>query len=249
MIPAERAALLASLQERLGYTFRDQQLLDCALTHTSYMHETAEASVSYERLEFLGDAVLGLIVSTYLYTTYPACHEGQLSKLRARIVSRSGLAVLARQLELGCFLLLGRGEERTGGRAKPSLLAAAFEAVIGAVYLDGGLALVQDVFLRGFGPTLTQHLERAQTRDYKGLLQERALSAFGRLPSYRVVRELGPPHRRIFHVQLRLAEAYSCVGVGRSKKAAEQHAAKQLLEQIHGDRGRQIPRGGKGERA
>jgi ribonuclease-3 len=248
VIPAERAALLANLQERLGYTFRDQRLLDCALTHTSYMHEAAEASISYERLEFLGDAVLGLIVSTYLYTTYPSCHEGQLSKLRARIVSRSGLAALARQFELGDFLLLGRGEERTGGRAKPSLLAAALEAVIGAMYLDGGLAVAQDTFLRSFGPTLTRHLEQTQTRDYKGLLQEQALSAFRRLPTYRVMRELGPPHRRTFYVQVRLAD-YRCVGVGRSKKAAEQHAAQQLLEQIPGDGVGRPQRAGEGERA
>lgn len=232
---AERAAWLADLQERLGYTFRDQRLLDCALTHTSYTHEASEAPTSYERLEFLGDAVLDLIVSTYLYTTYPACHEGQLSKLRAHIVSRSGLAMLAQQLDLGRLLLLGRGEERSGGRTKPSLLAAAFEAVMAAIYLDGGFTVVHDVLLRCFGPTLTRRLEQAQTRDYKGLLQEQTLSAFGCLPTYRVVRELGPAHRKTFHVQLRLADIYCCVGVGRSKKAAEQHAAKQLLEQLRHD--------------
>jgi ribonuclease III len=235
VITAERVALLTVLQERLGYVFRDLALLDCALTHTSYTHEAVGKHESYERLEFLGDAVLGLIVSAYLYVTYPTSSEGQLSKLRAHVVSESGLTALARQLELGRFLLLGRGEDQTGGRHKPSLLAAAFEAVIAAVYLDGGLAVVQDVFLRRFASAIEQCLTSMRARDYKGLLQERALNAFGCLPTYRIVCEEGPAHQKTFHVQLTLDRKYRCIGVGRSKKAAEQHAAKQLLEQLQGE--------------
>jgi ribonuclease-3 len=235
VITAERTTLLAILQERLGYTFRDLDLLDRALMHKSYTHETGRAYESYERLEFLGDAVLGLIISAYLYATYPASSEGKLSKLRARVVSESGLNALAHQLELGRFLLLGRGEDQTGGRHKPSLLAASLEAVIAAVYLDGGLPVVQDVFLRRFAPAIEQRLTSVRARDYKGLLQEWTLSALGCLPTYHVVREEGPAHRKTFHVQLTLNREICCRGVGRSKKAAEQHAAKQLLDQLHVD--------------
>lgn len=234
MITAERAELLAVVQERLGYHFRDLSLLDCALTHKSYTHEMAGAYENYERLEFLGDAIVGLIVSAYLYETYPTSSEGQLSKLRARVVSESGLTALAHQLDLGRFLLLGRGEDRTGGRHKPSLLAASLEAVVAAIYLDGGLCLVQEVFLGRFACLIEQRLKSARTRDYKGLLQEQALSVFGCLPTYRVVREEGPAHQKTYHVQLRLNHEYDCLGAGRSKKAAEQHAAKRLLEQLQG---------------
>ncbi|MGQ4806917.1 Ribonuclease 3 [Candidatus Entotheonellaceae bacterium PAL068K] len=232
MNTVERVALLTRLQERLGYTFGDLTLLNCALTHTSYTHETAAAYGNYERLEFLGDAVLGLIVSAYLYSTYPTANEGKLSKLRARLVSEQGLTAFAQQLELGHFLLLGRGEEQTGGRQKASLLAAGFEAVIAALYLDGGLSVARDVFLRCFGSAMQRRLRSTRVRNYKGLLQQQALSLFGTLPTYRVLHEAGPAHQKTFYVQLTLAPFYGCVGVGRSKKAAEQHAAKQLLEQL-----------------
>ena len=232
MITTERGALLAGLQEQLGYTFCDLGLLDCALTHTSYAYETTGPRESYERLEFLGDAVLDLIVSDYLYATYPTLSEGQLSKLRAGVVSESALTAVAHRFDLGHFLLLGRGEARTGGRHKPSLLAAALEAVIAAIYLDGGLPCVQDMFLRCFVPHIAERLASARTRDFKGLLQERALSTFGCLPTYRILHEEGPAHQKTFHVQLTLNYTYCSTGVGQSKKAAEQQAAKQLLEQL-----------------
>lgn len=232
MSTAERVKCLAILQQRLGYAFRNLELLSHALTHKSYTHEAVKSRENYERLEFLGDSVLDLIVSDYLYTTYPTSSEGQLTKLRARVVSERGLTVLARQLELGHFLMLGRGEAQTGGGQKPSLLAAALEAVFAAIYLDGGLPAARKVFLQCFAPAITERLTSARSRDYKGLLQERALSVFGCLPTYRVVREEGPAHQRTFHVQLTLARKYCCVGMGRSKKAAEQHAAQQLLEQL-----------------
>jgi ribonuclease III len=229
---AERLAHLAILQEQLGYTFRDAALLDRSLTHTSYTHELNAAQEDYERLEFLGDAVLGLIIGAYLYRAYPTASEGQLSILRARIVSESGLAALAYGLDLGRFLRLGRGEEQTGGRHKDSILAAALEAMIGAVYLEGGLLQAQEVFLGCFASTIEENIRSTQESDYKGLLQGQALSAFGCLPAYRVIREEGPAHQKTFHVQLTVNREYRCVGVGRSKKAAEQQAAKQLLEQL-----------------
>jgi ribonuclease-3 len=231
---AERATLLALLQERLGYTFHDLTLLEQSLTHKSFANEMAHAPGDYERLEFLGDTVVGLIISTYLYTQEPTASEGLLSAWRARIVSEQGLARLAQQLDLGCFLRLGRGEEHTGGRQKHSLLAAALEAVLAAIYLDGGMAAAREVFLQHFAPAIAQCVVAPHAQDYKGLLQEQALSAFGCLPSYYVVYEEGPAHHKTFHVQLTLHHKYRCVGIGRSKKAAEQHAAKQLLEQLLG---------------
>lgn len=234
MISPERVAYLAVVQEKLGYTFHKLEVLDCALTHKSYANEVGSHS-HYERLEFLGDAVLDLIMSTHLYTAYPTFGEGKLTKLRARIVSEDSLADLARQVDLGEALWLGRGEERTGGREKNSLLAAALEAVVAAMYLDGGLAAAQEAFLCRFAHTIEEHLTSAQGWDYKGLLQEHTLSLFGCMPTYRVVREEGPAHQKTFHVQLTLNGEYDCIGMGRSKKAAEQHAAQQLLATLQRD--------------
>ncbi len=234
MIASERIACLTALQQQLGYTFQDVQLLECALTHKSYANEQGQP-YHYERLEFLGDAVVELIISTYLYTTYPTAREGELSKLRASLVSAESLTELARQLRLGERLLLGRGEERTGGRDKHSLLAAALEAVVGALYLDSGFVQAQEVFLRCFGAAVVQQATSAEIRDYKGLLQEQTLSQFGCMPTYRVVHEEGPAHQKTFHVQLSLNREYDCIGTGRSKKAAEQHAAQQLLALLQQD--------------
>ncbi len=227
---------LAELQNRLGYTFRDAQLLDCALTHKSYANEMGLHQHHYERLEFLGDAVLELVVSTYLYSAYPSAHEGQLSKLRSCLVNAKTFAALARQLELGRLLQLGRGEARSGGHNKNSLLAAALEAVVCALYLDGGFIQAQTIFLQCFATALETHIHNAQVWDYKGLLQEQALSLFGCTPTYRVICEEGPAHQKTFHVQLSLnREVYDCIGTGRSKKAAEQHAAQQLLALLQDD--------------
>jgi len=230
VITAERAALLAVFQAHLGYTFQNIVLLDQALTHRSYVHETVGSSADYERLEFLGDAVLGLIISADVYTAHATAREGQLSQLRARLVNQETLASLACQLDIGRFLLLGRGEDQHGGRGKASLLAAAFEAVVAALYLDGGILKTQEVVLQHFRPTIAQCTLAVPGWDYKGMLQTQTLSIFGCIPTYRVLHEEGPAHQKTFHVQLTLNHEYQCVGVGRSKKTAEQHAAKQLLE-------------------
>jgi ribonuclease III len=235
VIDSERALRLGRLEQKLGYRFRDRRVLECALTHKSYANEQGHA-IHYERLEFLGDAVVELIVSTYLYKAYPQAQEGRLSKLRAGLVSAEALSGLARQMDLGDVLMLGRGEERTGGRYKHSLLAAGLEAVLGALYLDGGYACAETVFLTCFGPVLEQRAASSQVWDYKGMLQERALSLFGCTPAYRVIHEEGPAHQKTFHIQLCLNQAYVCTGMGRSKKAAEQHAAQQLLDQLPADR-------------
>jgi ribonuclease-3 len=229
VITSERGALLAVFQARLEYTFQNLALLNQALTHRSYAYEVSESDGDYERLEFLGDAVLSLLVSAYVFTTQATAREGQLSQLRAHLVNQGTLATLARQLDLGRFLLLGRGEDQHGGRRKDSLLAAALEAVIAAIYLDGGLLQTQEVFWGCFLAAIEQYTSAMPDGDYKGLLQTQTLSIFGCLPTYQVLREEGLAHQKIFHVQLMLNQEYRCVGIGRSKKAAEQHAAKQLL--------------------
>jgi ribonuclease-3 len=229
VITPERGALLAVFQARLGYIFHNLTLLNQALTHRSYAYEVSGGDGDYERLEFLGDAVLSLLVSAYVFTTQATAREGQLSQLRARLVNQGTLATLARQLDLGCFLLLGRGEDQHGGRQKDSLLAAALEAVVAAIYLDGGFLQTQEVFWRCFLAAIEQCISAWPDGDYKGLLQAQTLSIFGCLPMYQVLHEEGPAHQKIFHVQLTLNHEYRCVGIGRSKKAAEQHAAKQLL--------------------
>jgi ribonuclease III len=242
VITPERGALLAVFQARLGYTFHNLTLLNQALTHRSYAYEVSGGDGDYERLEFLGDAVLSLLVSAYVFTAQATAREGQLSQLRARLVNQGTLATLARQLDLGCFLLLGRGEDQHGGRQKDSLLAAALEAVVAAIYLDGGFLQTQEVFWRCFLAAIEQGISAWPDGDYKGLLQAQTLSIFGCLPMYQVLHEEGPAHQKIFHVQLTLNHEYRCVGIGRSKKTAEQHAAKQLLAllQQHG-RSRRCP--------
>lgn len=229
MISAERGALLAVFQRRLGYTFQNLALLDQALTHRSYAHEASDSPGDYERLEFLGDAVLGLMIGLEVYTRYPHAREGALSQLRACLVRQTALAAVARQLELGHFLRLGRGEEQNGGRDKDSLLAASFEAVVAALYLDGGATRAQQVIVDYFAALHSSEECETAGQDYKGLLQAHALSLFGCLPTYRTVQEEGPAHQKVFHVQLTLPQGHQCVGRGRSKKAAEQQAAQQLL--------------------
>lgn len=228
----ERAERLALFQQRLGYCFTVPERLDRALTHRSYAAEAAGDTGDYETLEFLGDAVLGLILGTYLYERYPHCNEGQLSQMRSHLVSERNLAGLARQMELGDFLLLGRGEERSGGRQKDSLLAAALEAVLAALYLDTGLQRTREVFMGCFAEAIERRLASPQGQDYKGLLQQKALGAFGCVPTYQTVCEEGPPHQKTFHVRLSLTPEYDCIGVGPSKKAAGQHAAQQLLRRL-----------------
>lgn len=229
---SERVERLALFQQRLGYCFTLPERLDRALTHRSYAAEVADKTGDYETLEFLGDAVLGLILATYLHERYPHCDEGQLSQMRSRLANEHSLAGLARLIDLGDFLLLGRGEERSGGRQKDSLLAAALEAVLAALYLDGGLQRSQAVFLGCFAEAVEQRLASPQGRDYKGLLQEMAMAVLGCLPTYQTVREEGPSHQKTFHVRLSLTPEYDCIGVGPSKKAAGQHAAEQLLTRL-----------------
>ena len=224
-----------SLQSLLGYRFKAPALLDEALTHSSLVNEQKTASVQHnERLEFLGDAVLSLVMSEYLASALPHSTEGTLSKLKAQVVSEASLARVARRIGLGEHLKLGRGEDRSKGREKDSLLADALEAVLAAVYLDGGFETSRTVTRRIFAEELT-HMAAQQEQpgagDYKTQFQEWCQKRYDTLPRYETVRETGPDHQKIFEVALSIHGEVVGVGSGRSKKEAEQQAAKQALQQ------------------
>lgn len=229
------AADLAELESVLGHRFRDPRRLEQALTHSSRVPElvSEDPPEDNERLEFLGDAVLGLVVSEDLLSTFPDWKEGQLSKSRARLVNAKSLCAASQRLELGRFLRLGRGEEKTGGRLKLALLADAYEAVVAAIYLDAGLDAARAFVRRSLvdGP-LTAEAERLVRSDHKSALQEH-LQAHGIAPgSYRIVEEAGPDHQKTFRVELRIAGALAADGTGKSKKNAEQAAAREALRQL-----------------
>jgi ribonuclease III len=229
MVADTRKELLADLERTLGHHFRQLELLNQALTHKSYVHEQREPAQDNERLEFLGDAVLGMIISDYCYKRFPGLAEGELSKLRASLVNETNLARIARRLDLGAYLLVGRGEELTGGRAKTSLLADTFEALIAAVYLDSSLDEVYQAVLRCFREDLTTLLNEGH-KDYKSELQEYTQEKFGCVPTYVVVRERGPDHNKVFEVELTIRGQLQGIGTGKSKKEAEQAAACHVLD-------------------
>lgn len=204
-----------------------------ALTHKSWVNEhPTEGVPDNERLEFLGDAVIDLAVSHRLMERFPEASEGTLSRLRASIVDESGLAEVARAMDLGGLLRLGRGEERTGGRAKPSLLADALEAVIAVIYLDGGLPRVLEVVDRLFGEALERAGTPPANRDFKTRLQEISHVVLGGPPRYRVVAERGPDHAKTFVVELSFGDRAVARAEGRTKKEAEQLAARAALEDL-----------------
>ena len=214
--------MFEQLEKAIGYTFRDQSLLKLAMTHPSYAGET---HVHNQRLEFLGDAVLQLCMSSRLYHQYPDLQEGKLSKLRARCVQEGALEVAARKLDLGSNLLLGHGEDKVGGREKPSILADAFEALLGAMYLDGAMEEARRLI-----ETIIPIQDLPKVHDYKTEYQELAQSVTGLTPTYRIVSEEGPAHARSFTAEVTLGGKVTGQGVGGSKKQAEQQAARQALE-------------------
>jgi ribonuclease III len=226
-----------ALELRLGYRFRDRGLLEHALTHKSKAHEDPSGGVlDNESLEFLGDAVLGLVIADALCRAYPQWSEGQKSKVKASLVSTTALAELAERLQLGEHMILGRGEEKTGGRRKQALLADTCEALIAAIYLDGGLEPARQFILREMGEAIEAANDPAYFgRDHKSRLQE-ALQALGRpLPNYRVAGEAGPEHRKMFYVEVLVGGEVIAQGIGRTKKDAEQEAAKSALEGLADD--------------
>lgn len=219
---------IAELEGRLTYRFEDPDLLKMALTHRSWANEKGEVC-HYERAEFLGDAVLDLVVAHWLYERHPDLAEGELSKLKSYLVSETVLAQWARDLDLGSGLRLGVGEERSGGREKPSLLADVMEAVLGAIFLDGGLEAVRQVVGRWLVSDMTDGLDRVPESDAKTTLQELAQSQGLELPVYLHVGEEGPDHDKRFFVECWLGGERISRGSGASKKRAEQNAARAAL--------------------
>ena len=218
-------ATATPLEQALGIRFRDPALRNAALTHRSFAFEHGAAATN-ERLEFLGDAVLGLVITDLAYRAYADLSEGELAKLRAAMVNMATLAEVATELGLGREVLLGRGEELSGGRTKSSILADTMEAVLGAVYLDQGERVAHELVRRLFWPRMTAYLRGEGDRDYKTLLQELAAQDMGRLPEYRV-RERGPDHQKEFTATVFLGGQEFGRGTGRSKKEAEQRAARE----------------------
>lgn len=227
--PAPTDAALA-LTHGLGYEFTDPELLGCALSHRSYCSETAGAE-SNERLEFLGDAVLGLVVTDAVYRSFPDLPEGELAKLRSSVVNTATLAEIAADVGLGAALRLGKGEESTGGRAKTSILADAMEAVIAAVYLDGGAAAAEKLVERLFSDRIRDCALGPGGDDFKTRLQELAARDFRRPPRY-TVRADGPDHAKTFFAEVRIDGALLGSGEGRSKKVAEQAAARGAWDRL-----------------
>jgi ribonuclease-3 len=226
---------IAELESILGPQFRDHRWLLQALMHSSRIPERAadEPAESNEKLEFLGDAVLELVVSEELVREFPDWSEGQLSKSRARLVNATAISLSAQRLGLGKYLRLGRGEEKTGGRTKPALLADAYEALIAAVYLDGGLEAARGFVRRSLVEgAIAYEAERQGHTDHKSALQE-FLQSRGMAPgAYHVIAESGPDHQKTFRVEVRIAGQVSAIGMGRTKKEAEQSAAIAALIQL-----------------
>ena len=224
--------MLKDLEEAIGYRFRNITLLQQAMAHSSYANERWHDSLmSNERLEFLGDSILGMLVADYLYRTFPNRPEGELTRMRADMVCERSLAVVAVQLDLGKHLLLGKGEEQGGGRHRESILADAVESVIAACYLDGGMEAAKS-FVQKF-VLVHVPVNRPNNMDYKTALQEKVQQKKNQTLSYVLVGESGPDHDKHFEVQLRLNDQVVGIGSGSSKKRAEQDAARAALEALY----------------
>ena len=224
---------LNEIEEKLGYRFRNRALLEEALTHRTYVNETG-AGKDNQRLEFFGDAVLDFLLSDLLLAQFPESREGELTRMRAALVDEASLARMAADLDLGSCLRLGRGEDKGGGRLKRSLLADAFEALLAALYLDGGIEAAGRVVKERFAPLLASG-EALSGRDFKTDLQERARLARGELPRYQLKQVSGPDHDRIFTVEIYLGGELMGEGVGRTKKEAEQDAARAATMLLKGE--------------
>ena len=221
---------LSLLEARLGYCFAAKELLLRALTHPSYGHESGQdGDVDYQRLEFVGDAVLGMLLAELLYSRFPELPEGDLSRCRSHLADQESLAVIARKCGIGDFIRLGRGEVQTGGRGKDSILADVLEALIAAIYLDGGLIAARTAVLALFGDLLAAPAAQLKGGDAKSRLQELLSARHLPAPEYRLIDESGPPHDRNFTFQVLLAAEVLGSGSGRSKKIAQQAAATAAL--------------------
>ena len=234
-VPSHRAPDLSPLEEALGYRFRNRELLKLALTHRSYLSVSGGSHIATnERLEFLGDSVIGLLVTEYLFTKFPQKSEGDLTQHKGIMVSRTTLSRIAGEISLGEFLFLGAGEDRSGGRHRESILADAMEAVIGAIYLDGGFEAARKVLQKVLMPRMSAILKQEIDRNYKSQLLELSQAKGYGLPEYEIRSEKGPEHAKTFEVAVRIRGKVLGVGVGTSKKRAEQEAARRALRSLNG---------------
>lgn len=230
-LSTDRITELKELEAALGYSFRKRELVERAFTHRSYSNEIGtNESPDYESLEFLGDSILGFVISEFLYLTYPDLNEGDLSKIKSQLVSARQLHLLSLDLNLGRYLNLSRGEDRTGGRRKKALLADLFESLIAAIYLDGGMEAAKRFVLREFRERFEEiDKDKMPFKDHKSALQEMLHGRGCPSPSYRVVNESGPDHKKEFLVSVASEGTVLAHGTGRSKKTAEQRAAEQAI--------------------
>lgn len=220
---------MTTLEEKLGYTFQSPELLENALTHSSCANESRGKLQSNERLEFLGDSILGMVVADHLYRNHPDLPEGELTRTRSALVCEESLVEVAQALGLGEYLKLGKGEEAGGGRERPSIIADAVEAVLAAVYLDGGIGSARKLIQKFI---LDREAEKSASRDYKTALQELVQRESGQVLGYQLIGAEGPDHAKIFSVEVDLNGIPIGQGRGRSKKEAEQNAAKAAIEKL-----------------
>ncbi len=235
----EELSTIISFMGSIGYRFLQPQIIYNALCHSSYAHEQNQRGrkdvESNERLEFLGDAVIDLLIAEYLYKNFPDASEGIMAKVKAAVASEEALAQIARDINLGQYLFLGHGEEVTGGRDRDSILADTLEAVAAAIYIDGGMESLRKCLLSHFARYAQQVIEGKIVFDYKTFLQEITQNKFRQLPEYVLVDEQGPSHMKKFTVELRLNKKLIAVGEGFSIKEAEKNAAKKAIEKLKGE--------------
>jgi len=234
MPTSDPSKILKRLEKRLGAAFKNQALLQQALTHRSVQGESLdrEAASTNERLEFLGDTVLGLVVAQHLYDKFPSRSEGELTRIKASAVSEPTLSQVAKKVGLGKYVRLSRGEDASGGRERPSILADSLEAVIGAIFLEHGLEKAREFILKVLSPPLRAIERQQHEKDYKTMLQELLQARHKALPTYRIVQVSGPDHDRTFVIEARFARRVLGKGTGKSKKEAQQAAAKQALKAL-----------------
>jgi ribonuclease III len=232
MLTPRREKQLLELEEKLKISFLNKILLNQSLTHSSYAHESKEKIHDNERLEFLGDAVIKLVISEYLYNKFPGRAEGDLTKIRAVAISDDILASVAKKFKLGEFILLGTNEKRTGGSDRKSNLANAFEALVGAIYLDAGLGKIRDVLVDFLSPEIEKITKVGYMKDFKSALQEYVQKKKWGLPQYDVVKETGLKHKKMFVMEVKIKGQRHGIGRGANKKEAEQAAAKVALNDL-----------------
>lgn len=234
-VDSERRKELQLFEKQAGIRFRKLELLNHAFCHRSFANESDGTVANNEKLEFLGDSVLGLVIAEYLYLTLPDSVEGDLAKIKSFVVSEDSLAAISRNLRVDNFILIGKGEEFSGGRSKKAILADAMEAIIGAYFLDSGIGSAKKFILRYLVPEIDKVLQNKHKKDYKTLLQEFVQKKYKTYPKYVLVKRTGPDHRKTFWIDVRVKDRNYGPGQGRNKKEAEQEAARVAFQALGGE--------------